>query len=135
MAHETDARDTEQDPNSEEEESCEEESGLTAAFEPEIDELASVVQELEDTSDVQDVEDLRELSESMYKGLATIRESHTQSWGRKRGDRGCQPSSSASSHAAFGSRQSSLSGSGRGKGRTRPEGGVCSTEETRNSLF
>ena len=58
--------------SSEEEESCDEESDLTAAFEREMDELASVVEELEDTLDVQDVEDLRELSESMYEGLATI---------------------------------------------------------------
>ena len=49
--------------SSEEEESCEEESDLTAAFEREMDELASVVEELEDTLDVEDVEDLRELSE------------------------------------------------------------------------
>ena len=42
----------------------------------EMDELDSVVDELEDTLDVQDVEDLRELSESMYEGLATIRETH-----------------------------------------------------------
>ena len=54
---------------SEEEESCEEESDLPAAFEREMDELASVV---EDTLDVENVEDLRELSESMYEGLATI---------------------------------------------------------------
>ena len=40
----------------------------------EMDELASVVDKLEDILDVQDVEDLRELSESMYEGLATIRE-------------------------------------------------------------
>ena len=40
----------------------------------EMDEVASVVAELEDTSDVQDVEDLRELSE--YEELATIRETH-----------------------------------------------------------
>ena len=40
------------------EESCEEESDLTAAFEREMDELASVVEDLEDTLDVQDVEDL-----------------------------------------------------------------------------
>ena len=58
--------------SSEEVESCEEESDLTAAFEREMDELASVVEGLEDTVDVQDVEDLRELSESMYEGLATI---------------------------------------------------------------
>ena len=77
-AHETDAHDAEEDPNSEAEESCEEESELTAAFELEMDELASVVEELEDTLDVQDVEDLRELSESMYEGLATIRETHAQ---------------------------------------------------------
>ena len=41
----------------------------------------------------------------------------------KRRNRGDQPSSSASSHAAFGSRQSSLSGSGLGKRKTRPKGG------------
>ena len=41
-----------------------------------MDELASVVEELEDTLDVEDVEDLRELSVSMYEGLATIRERH-----------------------------------------------------------
>ena len=49
---ETDANDAEEDANFEEEESCEEESDLTAAFESEMDELASVVDELEDTLDV-----------------------------------------------------------------------------------
>ena len=44
-AHETDARDTEEDPNSEEEEPCEEETNLTAAF-GRMDELAFVVEEL-----------------------------------------------------------------------------------------
>ena len=77
-AHETDAHDAEEDRNFEEEESCEEESDLTAAFELEMDEQALVVEELEDTLDVQDVEDLRELSESMYEGLATIRETHAK---------------------------------------------------------
>ena len=77
-AHETDARDTEEDPNTEEVESGEEESDLQAAFEREMDELASVVEELEDTVDVQDVEDLRELAGSMYEGLATIRETHAK---------------------------------------------------------
>ena len=77
-AHETDAHDAEEDPNSEEEESCDEESDLTAAFEREMDELASVVEELEDTSDVQNVQDLRELSESIYEGLATIKETHAK---------------------------------------------------------
>ena len=43
--HETDARDAEEDPNSEEEESGEEETDLTAAFEREMDELATVVEE------------------------------------------------------------------------------------------
>ena len=76
--HETDAHDAEEDPNSEDEESCEEESDLTAVVERLMEELASVVEELEDTLDVQDVEDLRELSESMYEGLATIRETHTK---------------------------------------------------------
>ena len=47
---------------------------MTAAFEREMDELVSVVEELEDTLDVQDVEHLRELSESMYE--ATIKETH-----------------------------------------------------------
>ena len=55
--------------SSEEEESCDEELDLTAAFEREMDELASVFEELEDTLDVEDFEDLRELSESMYEGL------------------------------------------------------------------
>ena len=87
-----------------------------------MDELASNAEQLEDTSDVQDVEDLRELSEPMYEGLATIRETHTKLREKTR-NRGWQPSSSASSHAACGSRQSSLSGGGRGKGKTRPEGG------------
>ena len=54
-AHETDARDTEDDPNYEEEESGEEETDSMAAFEREKDELASVVEKLEDTLDVQDV--------------------------------------------------------------------------------
>ena len=43
-----------------------------------MDELASVVQELEDTLDVHDVEDLRELSDSMCEGLATIRETRAK---------------------------------------------------------
>ena len=77
-AHETDAQDAEENPNCEEEESCEEESDLTAAFEREMDELASVVEELADTLDVQDVEDLRELSDSMYEGLATIKKTHAK---------------------------------------------------------
>ena len=51
---------------------------MTAAFEREMDELASVVEGLEDTMDVQDVEDLRELSVSMYEGLATICETHAK---------------------------------------------------------
>ena len=105
-AHETDARDTEEDPNSEEEESGEEETDLTAAFEREMDELASVMEEVEDALNVQDVEDLRELSESMYEGLVTIRETHAKLREKTR-NRGYQPSSSASSHVAFGSRQSS----------------------------
>ena len=62
-ALETDARDAEEDPNSEEEE-----SDLTAAFGREMDELA-LVEELEDKVDVQDVEDVREFSESMYEGV------------------------------------------------------------------
>ena len=88
-AHETDARDADEDPNSEEEESGEEETDLTTAFEREIGELASVVKKLEDTLDVQDVEDLRELSESMYEGLATIRETHAKFREKKR-NRGCR---------------------------------------------
>ena len=44
-AHETDARGAEEDPNSEEEESGEEETDLTPAFEREMDELASVVKD------------------------------------------------------------------------------------------
>ena len=116
-AHETDAHDAEEDPNSEEEESCEEESDLTAAFEREMDELASVVEELEDTLDVQDVEDLRELSESMYE-----KETHAMLREKTR-NRGHQPSSSASSHAAFGSRHASLSGTSRGKSKMRQKGG------------
>ena len=107
-AHETDARDTEEDPNSEKEESGEEETDSTGAFEREM------VEELEGTSDGQDVEDLRELAESMYEGLATIRETHAMLREKTR-NRGYQPSSSAS--------QSSLSGNGRGKVRTRPKGG------------
>ena len=79
--------------------------------------------------DVQDVEDLREISESMYEGLATIRETHAKLREKTR-NRGYQPSSSASSLAAFGSRQSSMSGSGRGKGKTRPNSSSCILEET-----
>ena len=74
-AHETDAHDAEEDPNFEEEESCEEESDKMAAFEREME--ASVVEELEDTLDVQDVEDLRELSESLRDSPPLER--HTQS--------------------------------------------------------
>ena len=122
IAHETDAHDAEEDPNSEEEESCEEDSDLTAAFEREMDELVSVVEELEDTLDVQDVNRRRELSEPMYEGLARIRQTHAKLREKTR-NRGYQPSSSASSHAAFGSRHASLTGTGRGKGKIRPEGG------------
>ena len=111
-AHETDAHDAEEDPNSEEEEPCEEESDLTTAFEREMDELASVVEELEDTLGVQDVEDLREFSRSVYEGPATIKETHAKLKKKTR-----------SSHAAFFSRHASLSGTGRGKGKTRPKGG------------
>ena len=133
-AHENDARDTEEDRNSEEEESGEEETDLTAAFEREMDELASVVEELEDTLDVRDVEDLRELSESMHEGLATIRDTHAKLREKMR-NRSYQPSSSASSHAAFGSRQSSLSGGGRGKGKTRPKGGSVQQEKLVTRCF
>ena len=113
-AHETDAHDAEEIPNSEEEESCEEESDLTAAFHRKMDELVSAVAELGDTLDVQDVEDLRELSDLMYEGLATIKETHATLTEKTR-NRGYQPSSSASCHAAFGSRHASLSGTGCGK--------------------
>ena len=121
-AHETDAHDATEDPNSEEEESCEEESDMTTTFEREMDDLVSVVEELEDTLVVQDVENLRELSESMYEGLATIKETHAKLRAKTR-NRCYQPSSSASSHAAFGSRHASLSGTGRGQGKTRHKGG------------
>ena len=97
-AHETDAHDAEEDPNSEEEESCEDESDLTTAFKREMDALASVVEELEDTLGVQEVEDLREFSESMYEELATIKETQAKLREKTR-----------SSHAAFGSRHASLS--------------------------
>ena len=50
-------------------------------------------------------------------------------------NRGDQPSSSASSHAAFGSRQSSVSGSGRGKGKTRPKGGSVQQKKLVNRCF
>ena len=46
IAYEIGAHDAEDDPNSEEEESCEEESDLTNTFEREMDELASMVEEL-----------------------------------------------------------------------------------------
>ena len=86
-----------------------------------MDELASVVEELEDTLDVQDLEDLGEPSESMYEGLENIKETRAKLRDKTR-NRGYQPSSSSSSHAAFGSRHASLSGTGRGKGTTRPKG-------------
>ena len=56
----------------------------------------------------------------MYEGLATIRETHAKLREKTR-NRGHQPSSSASFHTAFVSRQSSVSG-GRGKGKTRLKG-------------
>ena len=77
--------DEEEDPNSEEDDSCAEESDLTTAFEREMDDLASLVEELGDTLDVQDVEDLRELADPMYEGLATTKNKHTQRGGRKHG--------------------------------------------------
>ena len=56
----------------------------------------------------------------MNEALATIRETRAK-FRRKR--RIAQPSSSAFSRAAFGSRHSVLRGSGRGKEKTRPQGG------------
>ena len=73
------------------------------------------------------MEDLRELSESIYEGLAIIRETHAKL--RETTNRGYQPSSSASSHAAFGSRHASLSGTGRGKEKTRPKGGAVNQKK------
>ena len=102
-AHEIDVHDADEDPNFDQEESCEEESDLTAAFESEMDELASVVEELEDTLDCTG----RGRSARTFRVHAKLRE--------KTRKRGHQPSSSASCHSAFGSRQSSVSGSGRGK--------------------
>ena len=126
------AHDGEEDPSSEEEGSCKEESDLTAAFEREMDELASVVEELEDTLDVQDVEHLRELSESLYEGLAAIKDTHAKLSDQTR-NRGYQPSSSASSHAAFGSRHARAAlVAEKGKQDLKE---VCSSEEARNSLF
>ena len=57
VAHETDAHDADKAPNSEEEDSFAEESDITTAFEREMVEVASAVEDLEDTLDVQDVED------------------------------------------------------------------------------
>ena len=95
-----------------------------AALEREMDDLDSVVEELEDTSDVQDVEDLRELLESMYEGLVSIRETRA-TLREKTVNRGYKSSSSASSRAVFGSRQLSLSDNGCGKGKARfKEGSV-----------
>ena len=99
---------------------------MTTAFKREMDELASVVEELEDTLGVQDVEDLREFSGSVYEGPATIKETHAKLREKIR-----------SSHAAFGSPHAPLSGNGRGKGKTRPKGGsvVCTSKETCNTLL
>ena len=69
IAHETDAHDAEEDPSSEQE--CEEESDLTAAFEREMDEVVSVVEELEDTLDVQDVE-AEVLDECLAKNASSL---------------------------------------------------------------
>ena len=126
--------DTSLDVNSEEEESGEEETDLTAAFEREMDELASAVEELEDTLDVQDVEDLRELSESMYEGLATIRETHAK-LRETTTNRGYQRSSSGSSHADFGSRQSSICSSGRGKGTVSDTGLVIRSVRRKTNIM
>ena len=57
----------------------------------------------------------------MYEGLSTIKETHEKL--RENEESRTQPSSSASSHAAFGSRHESLSGDGRGKGKTKPKSG------------
>ena len=85
---------------------------MTTAFKREMDVLASVVEELEDTLGVHDVEDVQEFSESVYEGPATIKETHAKLREKTR-----------SSHAAFGSRHAYLSGTGGGKGKTRPKGG------------
>ena len=70
----------------------------------------------------------------MYEGLATIRETHAKLRERTR-NRGYQPSSSASSHETFDSRQSSLSCSGRGKGKTRPQGGSVQQKKVVTLFF
>ena len=62
----------------------------------------------------------------MYEGLATIRETHAM-LSEKTRNRGYQPSSSAS--------QSSLSGSGRGKVRTRPKGGPVQQKKFATRCF
>ena len=122
-AHETDAHDAEEDPNSEEEESCEEESDLTTAFKREMDELASVEEELEDTLGVRDVEDLREFSESMYEELATVKETHAKLREKTR-----------NSHAAFGSRHASLS-HWPWKRQDETYKRVCTSKETCSTLL
>ena len=94
MSHETQADEEDEEPYSEEEGSCTEESDLTTLFEREIDALASTVEATEESLDVQDVKDLRELSESMQEGPASIGESHAKLRETTR-NRGYQPSSSA----------------------------------------
>ena len=63
-------------PNSEEEDSFAEESDITKAFEREMVEVASVVEDLEDTLDVQDVED-RDQSSS-HTNTQTHKHTNTQ---------------------------------------------------------
>ena len=97
---------------------------MTTAFKREMDELASVVEELEDTLGVQDVEDLQVLSESVYEGPATIKETHAKLRVKTR-----------SSHAAFGSRHASFSGTGRGKRQDETHKRVCPSKATCNTLL
>ena len=83
----------------------------------EMDELASVVDELEDTWTSKTWKICENFQSPCMRGSPPS-EKHTTTR-----NRGYQPSSSASSHATFGLRQSSSSGTGRGKGKTRPKGG------------
>ena len=106
-AHETDARDAEEEPNSEEEES--KWMNWPRWWKNWKTRLTHRTWKICESFQ----------SPCTKDSPPSVRQTQSKKW-----NRGYQPSSSASSYAASGSRQSSLSGGGRGR-----------TEETRNSLF
>ena len=133
-AHETNAHEEDEEPYSEEEDSCTEESDLTSAFEREMHALASTVEKLEESLWMLKTWKIcRELFGSTYEGLATTRETHTMSREENEESR-----LSAFLIVPLLSQPSVLVCHlrvGRVGGKTRPKGGSVNQKETRYTVF